>query len=59
MINLFFPFHRIVLFNSALQTLKLSLMRAEADRDLCKKEKMKTSDKITHVANAFEGEIKV
>lgn len=34
-------------------------MRVEADRDLNKKEKMSASDKISHVATAFEGEIKV
>ena len=34
-------------------------MRVEADRDLKRKEKMAATDKVSHVASAFEGEIKV
>ena len=44
---------------SALQSLKSSLVRVEADRDIKMKEKLAANDKVNRVAGAFESEINV
>ena len=52
-----FVLNRVCKLESAIQTLKLNLLRTTAERDLSKKEKAATSEKMRQAAEIYEMEL--
>lgn len=48
---------RVCKMESAIQTLKLNLLRAQAERDLSKEEKMTANEKLSSTSDAYEKEL--